>query len=67
MPSYFLDTSVLNKRYHVEVGTADVDAIFANPKAQIYAAGGYASIMVNYRGSTGYGRSEEHTSELQSQ
>jgi predicted nucleic acid-binding protein len=36
MPSYFLDTSVLNKHYHVEVGTADVDAIFANPNAQIY-------------------------------
>lgn len=36
MPSYFLDTSVLNKHYHVEIGTADVDAIFANPNAQIY-------------------------------
>ena len=36
LPSYCLDTSVLNKHYHVEVGTADVDAIFANPNAQIY-------------------------------
>jgi len=27
-----------------------------NPKAQIYAANGIASLMVNYRGSTGYGQ-----------
>jgi dipeptidyl aminopeptidase/acylaminoacyl peptidase len=27
-----------------------------NAKAQIYAAHGYASLMVNYRGSTGYGQ-----------
>lgn len=27
-----------------------------NPKAQIYAAQGFASLMVNYRGSTGYGQ-----------
>jgi dipeptidyl aminopeptidase/acylaminoacyl peptidase len=27
-----------------------------NPKAQIYAGAGFASLMVNYRGSTGYGQ-----------
>ena len=27
-----------------------------NPKAQIYAAQGWATLMVNYRGSTGYGQ-----------
>ena len=27
-----------------------------NAKAQVYAAHGYASLMVNYRGSTGYGQ-----------
>jgi dipeptidyl aminopeptidase/acylaminoacyl peptidase len=27
-----------------------------NPKAQLYAAHGWASLMVNYRGSTGYGQ-----------
>jgi len=27
-----------------------------NTKAQVYAAHGYASLMVNYRGSTGYGQ-----------
>jgi dipeptidyl aminopeptidase/acylaminoacyl peptidase len=27
-----------------------------NPKAQVYAANGLASLMVNYRGSTGYGQ-----------
>ena len=36
MPGYFLDTSALNKHYHVEVGTADVDAIFRDPNAQVY-------------------------------
>lgn len=36
MPGYFLDTSALGKRYHLEVGTADVDAIFQTQGAQIY-------------------------------
>ena len=27
-----------------------------NSKAQVYAAHGWASLMVNYRGSTGYGQ-----------
>ena len=37
MPGYFLDTSALGKHYHLEVGTADVDAIFQQtPGAQIY-------------------------------
>ena len=36
MPGYFLDTSALNKHYHVEVGTADVDAIFQDSQAEIY-------------------------------
>ena len=27
-----------------------------NDKAQVYAAHGFASLMVNYRGSTGYGQ-----------
>ncbi len=36
MPGYFLDTSALNKHYHVEVGTVDVDAIFQDPQAEIY-------------------------------
>ncbi|HMV50183.1 MAG TPA: type II toxin-antitoxin system VapC family toxin [Blastocatellia bacterium] len=36
MPGYFLDTSALGKHYHLEVGTADVDAIFQRQGAQIY-------------------------------
>jgi predicted nucleic acid-binding protein len=36
MSSYFLDTSALSKHYHVEVGTADVDAIFQTPGAQVH-------------------------------
>lgn len=36
MPGYFLDTSALSKHYHVEVGTADVDAIFQTPGAQVH-------------------------------
>jgi predicted nucleic acid-binding protein len=36
MPGYFLDTSALGKRYHVEAGTPVVDAIFQTPGAEIY-------------------------------
>jgi predicted nucleic acid-binding protein len=36
MPGYFFDTSALGKHYHLEVGTADVDAIFQTAGAQIY-------------------------------
>jgi len=38
MSGYFLDTSALGKRYHLEVGTADVDAIFQTPGAQIFTS-----------------------------
>ncbi len=38
MPGYFLDTSALSKHYHPELGTADVDAIFQRPAAQVYVS-----------------------------
>jgi predicted nucleic acid-binding protein len=34
MPGYFLDTSALGKRYHYEVGTPKVEAIFNDAKAE---------------------------------
>jgi uncharacterized protein len=33
MPDYFYDTSALVKRYHTELGTDNVDLIFADPTA----------------------------------
>ncbi len=36
MPGYFLDTSALVKHYHMEAGTAEVDAIFQAPGAQVF-------------------------------
>jgi len=36
MSGYFLDTSALSKHYHVEVGTAAVDAICQTPGAQVH-------------------------------
>ncbi|MEX2142587.1 MAG: type II toxin-antitoxin system VapC family toxin [Pirellulales bacterium] len=33
MPDYFYDTSALVKRYHTELGTAEVDLLFADPTA----------------------------------
>lgn len=36
--TYFLDTSALVKRYHVERGTAHLDAVFAEPDATFIIA-----------------------------
>ncbi|MBX3280446.1 MAG: type II toxin-antitoxin system VapC family toxin [Acidobacteria bacterium] len=36
MAGYFLDTSALGKRYHVEVGTPEVEHIFQESSAEIY-------------------------------
>jgi hypothetical protein len=37
MPGYFFDSSALEKRYHPEVGTAHVEALFQNPLASSLA------------------------------
>jgi hypothetical protein len=36
MPNYFLDTSGLVKHYHPEVGTIEVDRIWADPTAKLF-------------------------------
>jgi len=36
MPSYFLDTSALAKHYHLETGTACVDALLAEADSRHY-------------------------------
>lgn len=36
MAGYFLDTSALGKRYHVEVGTPKVEQIFQESGAELY-------------------------------
>lgn len=36
MPQHFFDTSGLVKHYHAEVGTAEVDRLWANPGATLF-------------------------------
>jgi predicted nucleic acid-binding protein len=36
MPRYFLDSSALVKRYHLEIGTGDVDALFLVPNGRFF-------------------------------
>lgn len=36
MPRYYLDTSALVKRYHLEPGSSDIDVLFADPVNQLF-------------------------------
>lgn len=38
MPAYYVDTSALVKRYHVEAGSEHVDRLFADPDAILVTA-----------------------------
>ena len=38
MPLFYVDTSALVKRYHVELGSDQVDRLFADPAASLVTA-----------------------------
>lgn len=38
MPAYYIDTSALVKRYHLEPGSQQIDQLFADPTATFLTA-----------------------------